>query len=784
MGHALLDAMAPHSDRAALEEALQETAEAIAYLDAAAQPQPATRGAAIRLNFEGLPDPAPHAAKLAIEGAVLEPLEIRALTEILDRAGDARALIASASARFPRLAAIASRIADFHAVLQDLAGKILPDGTVADNASVALQRIRRDMERQRKLIQDSLERFLRAHRDDGILQEEFVTIRNERFVLPIVTGQKRKVAGVIHAASGTGHTLFIEPLDTVDLNNDLVRLREEEMREVYRILSAMTQRLREVSAEILEAVQVLGKLETIFAKARFADDFDAVIPRFSREGRPRLHLKAARHPLLQDVLRRQRKRVVPLSVTLEGSTRTLLISGPNTGGKTVALKTVGLLALMAQSGLPVPCEEMELPVFEQALVDVGDNQSIEQSLSTFSAHVMRINEMLESLGPDSLVLLDELGRATDPDEGGALGVAILEETRRAGAFTLASTHLLAPKVYGAATDGVLNGAMSFDKETLEPTYQLHVGSPGASAGLDIAQRLGMPPSLIERARAAMTDSQRQIGRFLHLLEEKLDVASRFESDLREEKRRLEAERASLAAQWERRESAKLRELEQRSEALLAQFETRAKETIEHIGQMAGQRKLAEQAQLQTARAKREMREQFQATVIADKPGVTPPTGAPSRLPLREGARVRLKDVREPGRVKRILPNGTIEIEAGFLKLKVGEDDVLEVLPDAPEPARLPRNVTLRKGRVDEAVSQEINVIGRRAEEAREAVDKFLDNAVLASSLRVRIVHGHGMGVLKKAISELLRGHPHVEKFYEAGRDEGGAGATIVELRGE
>ena len=285
-------------------------------------------------------------------------------------------MLSGASKRFPRLAAVASRIGDFRPILQELSGKILPDGTVADDASVALRRIRRDLERQQRLIQESLERFLRAHRDDGIVQEEFVTIRNERFVLPIVAGQKRRVPGVIHAASGTGHTLFIEPLESVELNNDLVRLREEEMREVHRILSDMTARLRSVSSEILEAVDVLGRLEVVFAKARFAVDFDAVIPRFSTAGMPRLLLKQARHPLLEDVLRRQRKPVVPLTVTLEGHTRTLLISGPNTGGKTVALKTAGLLVLMAQSGLPVPCEEMELPVFEQVLADIGDNQSI------------------------------------------------------------------------------------------------------------------------------------------------------------------------------------------------------------------------------------------------------------------------------------------------------------------------------------------------------------------------------------------------------------------------
>jgi DNA mismatch repair protein MutS2 len=493
-----------------------------------------------------------------------------------------------------------------------------------------------------------------------------------------------------------------------------------------------------------------------------------------------LHLKNARHPLLEDVLKRQKKRVVPVSLTLDGETRTLLISGPNTGGKTVSMKTVGLLALMAHSAIPVPAVEAEFPVFDQVLADIGDNQSIEQSLSTFSAHVTRIREMIDLLGGSSLVLLDELGRATDPDEGGALGVAILEQMRMAGAFTLASTHLLAPKIYGAATAGVLNAAMSFDEQTLEPTYVMRAGAPGASVGLDIAQRLGLPSPLIERARAAMSGSQRDIARFLRLLEEKLDATSALETGLRTEKARLEAERSQLAAQWEKKEAARLREIERKSEDLFERFDARARETIERIEAGGEQRKFAAQSQRQAARVKREMREEFQSQLRLERESST--ETAPPRLALTEGARVRLRDVREPGRVKRILPNGVIEIEAGFLKLKVGEDDVVEVLPDTPQGAKLPHNVTLRTVEREEAVSQELNVIGRRVEEAREAVDKFLDNAVLASSLRVRIVHGHGMGVLKKALGELLRGHPHVAKFYEAGREEGGAGATIVELR--
>jgi len=776
-GRSELERIAPESKRNELHETLAETGEAMAYLASAAQPQSAARGAALRLQFDGMADVRPHVTKLSIEGVVLEGLEIREVVSLLDRACDIRAVVVATEARFPRLAARAARIAGFRPLVADLSSKIEPDGRVADHASVALQRIRRDIERQQRLIRESLERFLKNHRDDGVLQEEFVTIRNERFVLPVVTGQQRKVEGIIHAASGTGHTLFVEPLETVELNNDLVRLQEQERREVFRILEEITWRLRSAIEDVAETAAVLGELEVVFAKARFGADFHCVIPKFSSDQEPRLVVKNARHPLLEDVLRRQSKRVVPLSLELSGAERTLIISGPNTGGKTVALKTVGMIVLIAQSGLPVPCDEAELPLFEEVLADIGDNQSIEQSLSTFSAHVERIKEMVGSLGSRSLVLLDELGRATDPDEGGALGVAILDRIRQAGAFTLASTHLLAPKIYGSTTEGVVNASMSFDEETLAPTYVLRVGAPGASAGLEIARRIGLPVELVEQARLSLSSEKRDIARFLRVLEERLENTERLRREIDDQRKSLEAEQSKWRSEWEKREAAKLKEIERRTELLLEQFQERAEQTIERLAQTAEQKKFAAQAQRKVAQVKREMREELQSTVFATQhePEVVRPEA-------REGTRVRLRGVREPARVRRMLGKGVLEVEAGFLKLQVSMDDVLEVLPETPEAARLPTGVTVKTAEPVMTGYQELNVIGRRAEEAVDEVDRFLDRAALGGLSSVRIVHGHGMGVLKRAIADLLKSHPHVEKFSEASLAEGGAGATIVHLR--
>jgi DNA mismatch repair protein MutS2 len=776
MGRRELEKVAPHCDRERLAEDLAETGEAMEYLRAAARPQAAGRGAAIRIDFSGLPDVEIPVQKLRIEGASLEPKEIFDLFSLLDRAADAKSLLAAAAERFPRLGRRARGIGDFRGLLRDLAGKILPDGSVADNASVALARLRRDIERQKKSIQESLERFLRAHREEGVLQEEFVTIRNERFVVPVIAGQRRKLDGVIHGASSSGHTLFVEPLETIDLNNELAQLNDEEAREVHRILLEMTDRMRAYGDSIRSTLAAMAELELIFGKARFAAEFDCAIPRFG----DKLLLQDARHPLLEDVLRRRRKSAVPVSLELTRERRTLLISGPNTGGKTVTLKTVGLLSLMAQSGLPVPAAEAEFPIFDQTLADIGDYQSIQENLSTFSAHVSNIREMALDVTPHSLVLLDELGAATDPEEGGALGVAIVEHFRAAGAFTLVSTHLMALKIYGASTDGVVNGSVGFDEETLEPTFELRLGLPGKSAGLEIATRLGMPEDIMRRARHAMSDRERDVTRFLGELHRRIEETQALEESLRQQVEKLARREKEIAAEWRAREEAKLKELERRTEAALARFEEQAQETIGKIVQGGDRRKAEQEAQRKVAKAKREMREDFRTTTLATEDDSRHDRIQPLRI--EEGVRVRLKDIRDPARVRRLLGNGRIEVEAGFMKMQVSVDDVIEVLPEGQGGSALPKNVSYRPAPELAPVHQEINVIGQRAEEARDAVDQFLDRAVMATASRVRIVHGHGMGVLKKTIAEMLSNHPHVARFYPAPQQEGGAGATIVELR--
>jgi DNA mismatch repair protein MutS2 len=377
--------------------------------------------------------------------------------------------------------------------------------------------------------------------------------------------------------------------------------------------------------------------------------------------------------------------------------------------------------------------------------------------------------------------MDELGAATDPEEGGALGVAIVEHFRSAGAFTLISTHLMALKVYGASTEGVVNGSMGFDEQTFEPTYHLQLGLPGKSAGLEIATRLGMPEDIMHRARRSMSDRERDVTRFLAELHRRIEETQALEATLRDKVAELERREKELARDWEKRESAKLKELERRTDEALARFEEQAQEAIGKIAQSSEKRKAEQEAQRRVAKTKRELREEFQTTVLETQDDSR--QGRIQPLRIEEGARVRLRDIRDPARVRRVLGPGRYEVEAGFMKMQITVDDVIEVLPDTGGPAgKLPKNVTYRPAPELAPVHQEINVIGQRADEAREAVDEFLDRAVMATASRVRIVHGHGMGVLKKTIQELLSRHPHVAKFYQAPQQEGGAGATIVEIR--
>jgi DNA mismatch repair protein MutS2 len=794
LGQARVAALAPSTDPTWIESQQQLTSEIREF-----------RRVGGRFEFSVLVDIYDLVEKSRIAGGDLETTEIRDVILVVDRAAEWREIAhhppAAMRSEWRRVHSLSAQIVDFSDFVRWFRNKIQPDGTLEDKASPELARIRRDMEKQRRAIQESLRGYLRRLAEGGTVQDELITIRGERFVIPVKIEQKRRVQGVVHGASSSGQTVFVEPLETIEQNNELVRLLEEELVEIHRILIEMTQRIGAQAEQILAAVDVLSELELQFAKARFAEDYNCVEVTLSSEGtcgdgrpgRPpseaRLLLQNARHPLLERNLRAKGIAIVPITVELEGARCQLIITGPNTGGKTVTLKTIGLLALMAQSGLPVPADRAELPVFDAVLADIGDYQSIEQNLSTFSAHVTNIDFISRTATAQSLVLLDELGSATDPEEGAALAVAIAGHFGRIGCMTVISTHHTSLKVYGANTSGVLNASVGFDEATLEPTYELKVGAPGASAGINIAQRLGLNPAIIESARSRLGTQARDVGQFLDKLHADLREADAERLRLKAREQELEREKIQLTAEGRKEQQAKVREMEKKLESLLRDFEYHAREAVTAVQDRAAAQKLSKDAERRIAKMRREFREQFDSTVVAHSTGAD--RGDPNAQPqlvkhVSEGDTVKLKSTGRSARIARKIDDDHFEVEMGALKMKIARDDIAEVLASArtaenPVKAARSRGISVSLESEGANVPSEINVIGQTVDEASREVEKFVDRAFLAGLPRVRVVHGSGMGILRKALRQLLQQHPHVSTVSEAPQNEGGGGATLVEL---
>jgi len=774
-----------------------------------------------RFEFSGLLNISQVVGKSRISGAVLETTEIRDVVLVVDRAAEWREIALSPPAamkvQWNAVAQLSSGITDFTDFLRTFRNKIQPDGTLEDRASPELARIRREIERQKRTIQESLRGYLRRLAEGGAVQDELITIRGERFVIPIKIEQKRRVQGVVHGASSSGQTVFVEPLETIEQNNELVRLLDDEQAEVHRILLEMTRRVGEHADRILLSVETLADLELQFAKARFAEDYSCVQAKFPEErsgaegmqqgfrpadqkrkttegsapevpDRAGLILHNARHPLLERNLKAKGGHVVPISIEMEAERLELVITGPNTGGKTVALKTVGLLALMAQAGIPVPADRAELPIFDAVLADIGDYQSIEQNLSTFSAHVTNIDFVSRTATSRSLVLLDELGSATDPEEGAALAVAIADHFRRIGCITVISTHHTSLKVYGANTPGVVNSSVGFDEATLQPTYELKIGVPGASAGLNIAQRLGLNATIIDAARSRLGTQARDVGQFLDRLHEQLREAEADRLRLKTREEEFERDKTRLAAEGRKEQQARIKEMEKKLDTVLRDFEYQARETVNAIQDRAASLKLSKEAERRISKLRREFREQFDSTVVAHTTGAD--QGDPNAQPkvvkhVSEGDTVKLKSVGRPAVVSRRLDDNHFEVEIGVMKMKIARDDIAEVLvraADSPVKAARARGVSVSLEKEDASVPSEINVIGRTVDDATREVEKFVDRAFLAGLPRVRVVHGSGMGILRKALRQYLQKHPHVESVTEPPQNEGGGGATVVELR--
>ncbi len=780
LGRARISGLDPSIDREWIEEQQELTSEILEF-----------RRAGGRFEFSGLLEISKLVEKSRILGAALETEEIRDIVLVVDRAAEWREIAlrppAAMKKEFRTVAVLSERVADFTEFLRSFRNKILPDGTLEDRASPQLAAIRREIEKQRRTIQESLRGYLRRLAEGGAVQDELITIRGERFVIPVKVEQKRRVQGVVHGASSSGQTVYVEPLETIEQNNELVRLLDDEMEEIHRILMEMTRRIGEHAPNILAATDVLAELELQFAKARFASDYDCVPAVLSVAGGALL-LHGARHPLLERNLKLKGGHIVPTTLELEGERRQIVITGPNTGGKTVTLKTAGLLALMALAGIPVPAARAEFPLFDAVLADIGDYQSIEQNLSTFSAHVTNIDFISRTATANSLVLLDELGSATDPEEGAALAVAIAAHFSRIGAMTIISTHHTSLKVYAANTPGVINAAAGFDETTLQPTYELRIGVPGASAGINIAQRLGLNANIVGAARARLGAQALDIANFLDRLHAELRHAEEERVVLRARETELAKEKSRLELDGLREQREKIRELEKKLDSVLRDFEYHAREAVTAIQDKAAAQKLSKDADRRIAKLRREFREQFDSTVVAHTSGAD--RGDPNAQPqlvkqVSEGDTVKLKSMGRAALVKRKIDDHQFEVEIGAMKMKIAREDIAEVLArssDSPVKSARARGISVTLEREDSTAPSEINVIGQNVDDATREVEKFLDRAFLAGRERVRIVHGSGMGILRKALRQYLQKHPQVATVSEPPLNEGGGGATVVELK--
>ena len=745
----------------------------------------------------GLFDPTKLTDKARIEGASLEPEEIRDLLFLMDNITSWQALIQhppeALATQLDGLKALSQLPAG--AQLARLAGslrsRLNPDGSLSDNASPELRRIRREIERQQRVIEESLRSSLRRLSEGGSTQEDLITIRGERFVIPVKAEHKRRIPGVVHGASSSGQTVYLEPLETIEQNNELVRLIDEEQAETRRIFLAMTREIGLESEAIAQGAATLAQLDGLQARARFAAEFDCIRPRFAATTEPLLELKQARHPLLEKRLRARQMAVVPLTLALNDQQRQLIISGPNTGGKTVALKTTGLLAMMAQAGIPVPAAEASFPLFNAFLADIGDAQSIEQNLSTFSAHITNLQRISQLADSSSLVLLDELGSSTDPEEGAALAVAIAGYFLDRHAWCLISTHHTSLKLYAAKRSGVLNASVGFDEETLAPTFALRLGIPGASAGINIAQRLGLDPTILKDAREQQNTQTQDIAHFLDQLHSQLDAVSKERDELRRREQEVAREKSRLESEGLKEWRVKVRDLEQQLQSLLKDFTYQMRETVRAIDDRAAQQKLSKEAERRMARLRREFSEQFNSVVVAQHSGADKGDNHAQPHLVRHvsvGDTVKLKSLGKTGVVQRQVDGNAFEIAVGPMKMRVAREDIAEVVHAreiravSPLEAARGRGVTVSIAHPEEIVRPELNVIGRTVEEATGEVEQYLDRAFLAGLPRVRIVHGMGMGVLRKALRALMERHPHVALVTEAGPSEGGAGATVVDLR--
>lgn len=763
-------ALRPVTDRDTVVVRQRETAEAVLLAD---------RGVVVPMGGAHDVRTTAHAASLGHVLAANELLDIASTAGAAARVG--RTLVRGGD-ETPLLATLGGRMPELGAIRELIESAIDDRGEVVDDASPELRSIRRELATAHERVQQRMQALSHSQALREALQEPIVTMRDGRYVLPVRAEFRSAVRGVVHDTSASGATLYIEPMDVVELGNRWRELQLQERHEVERILRELSNAAGQVAPEIAEAVELIAHIDVAVARARFAIQLGATDlavvgadQSWIVEAPAELRLERARHPLLEG-------HVVPTSLAIGGDQHALLITGPNTGGKTVALKTAGLLCLMALAGLPVPAGAgTQIPVYDAVFADIGDEQSIEQSLSTFSGHMTAIIDIIERAGPRSLVLLDELGAGTDPTEGAALAIAIVDRLISDGATLIATTHHSELKLYAHRTEGVLNASVEFDVETLSPTYRLTVGLPGQSNALAIAGNLGMPADVIAGARAGLSSEQLDLESLLGDLRTQLNAAEQ------------RAQRAATAAT----EAETLRgDLEHRLDALAAESahlreeaRTRIRRELREAERLLERtRREVEAARLNQARADLDRARVAVEAIAPTPPAVRAPRRAPDEpiVPVAPAVTVWLRGISLPGEaLSEPDERGEFDVQLGSLRTRVRLEQVERTAePGAAREGRAPRE--LRVGGTATyappvGAGEEIEIRGQRIDEALPKVEEYLDLAARSGRARVRLIHGKGTGTLRKAVRELLERHPLVTAFESGQRTEGGDGVTIAYL---
>jgi DNA mismatch repair protein MutS2 len=821
MGAARLRALKPLTSRLELERDLRAVTETI-FLNEERQ---------TAWRFSDVFEPENAIAVLRIRNATLEPHALLETARLCNQALFARSIIAPERENAPTLWTIVENLPpQLFAALEKINKKLLPSGEIDDAASPELARVRREINLQRGRLTKSLETAMRAAGD--AIQDAIVTQRNERFVIPVKADFRGKVAGVAHGFSSSGATVFVEPLDAIEANNELQALKEKEEREVARVLFDLTESLRQELPAIEAAVEAVTQLDFIKAKVEFARSFRAVVPQITDD--ETLDLTEARHPLLEENLRKsetqsrrvaeetgsaptaaaggqnsaglqitdyrlqnedrrpktedQKKEIVPVSFKLTKERSVMVISGANAGGKTVVLKTAGLLSLMAISGLPVPARAARIPFYQSVLADIGDNQSLSANLSTFTSHIANIAAMMRECKRPALVLLDEVGTGTDPEEGSALGVAIVDHFRReCGAQVIASTHYRGLKIYATNDETVINASVEFDEKTLQPTYRLLMGLAGASSGIEIARRFGLPEKVIAKAKDNVDVSSREVAEYLLKIRREAKIAEDLRVALEEEREATARKYALLDIEARKKEKDRQREFEREMAETIDSFERQAKAFVKSIEDKALKAKLEKDAAARKAELKRaavaKVGDQWSAVGGQKNQDQRPMT---ENRPIESGMRVLLKNFGSVGTVEKI-DGETAEVTVGAMrlreKLKNLQAVASEEKPKESKLEKLQKQAQESNLRLDtENMNAELNIIGKTTAEVDDLVDAFLDDSYLNGFRLVRIVHGIGTGALREAVQRFLKGHPHVARYAPAAQDQGGAGATIVELK--